>query len=354
MDYSIMSETDVREVIVRPFIESLGYKFGTEAHIRTEVTLRYSKAYLGRKNPGKDRALEGRADYICEVVPYGRWVVEVKSPKSDLTIDDSEQAHTYATHPEIGAFFYLITNGKEWRLHRIGEVQKAILSWENDQTANILLVIENILGPSAFRNRAKHYEVDLAKPLARNLASTAEIKGGFATYSQSKSSDPRVNVALQKMNGLRAPVTGGSVYRLETGMIEASIKMLSMHAGGDAMLKGNENGNLTFRSNDEFISTDRSSPTIFTNLVQIEYPEGSEIPAFLGNPALRMPFNLSMAAFTQAVGFIEDDKFKGTFEVSYLYEAIVPADANYQTRMFANLFTNQKLSTIGDFDLSII
>ena len=48
-DFASMNETDVREVIVRPLIESLGYRHGAEEYIRTEQTLRYAKAFLGRK-----------------------------------------------------------------------------------------------------------------------------------------------------------------------------------------------------------------------------------------------------------------------------------------------------------------
>jgi Type I restriction enzyme R protein N terminus (HSDR_N) len=95
-DFSSMNETDVRETIVRPLIESLGYRHGTEANIRTEQTLRYGKTFLGRKNPKKDPDLVGRADYICEVISFGRWVVEVKSPAESITQDAVEQAHIFA------------------------------------------------------------------------------------------------------------------------------------------------------------------------------------------------------------------------------------------------------------------
>jgi hypothetical protein len=74
-----MNETDVREVIVRPLLHALGYRQGsTAATILTEKSLRYSKQFLGRKKPEKDADLVGRADYVCEVVSFGRWVVEVK------------------------------------------------------------------------------------------------------------------------------------------------------------------------------------------------------------------------------------------------------------------------------------
>ena len=85
LTFDTMNETDVREVIVRPLIERLGYRHATD--------------------PQKDPPLMGRADYICEVVSFGRWVVEVKSPAEALCQDVVEQAHTYASHPEIAASF---------------------------------------------------------------------------------------------------------------------------------------------------------------------------------------------------------------------------------------------------------
>lgn len=354
MEYDRMNETDVREVVVRPFLEKLGYKFGTEAHIRTEVSLRYSRAYLGRKDPKKDFPLQGRADYICEVIPHGRWVVEVKAPSVELSIDDSEQAHTYATHPEIGAFFYLITNGRDWQLFRIGEPKKSILSWENEQTDNIILTIANILGPDAFKRRAKHYEIDIGKPLGLGLGSNAEIKGGFATYSETKSSNPQMNAAMTRINGSRAPVTHGKVYRLDNGAIEANIGMLSISSAGDNINSGGGMSELYFRTKDEFISIDRDNPTIFTNLVKIDVNQGDRMPEIFGNPSFIMPFKIETAAFTQAVGFIEDGRFKGTFEVSYLYDATVPSNSSFQVRAMAQMFMSQNLTTIGDFDLHIV
>jgi hypothetical protein len=105
-DFASMNETDVREIVVRPLIERLGYRHGTDANIRTEQTLTYARSFLGRKNPKKDPPLVGRADYICEVISFGRWVVEVKAPGEELTRDVVDQAHSYAAHPEIAATFF--------------------------------------------------------------------------------------------------------------------------------------------------------------------------------------------------------------------------------------------------------
>jgi hypothetical protein len=113
-----MNEQDVRETIVRPLIESLGYGRDAETRIITEKKLRYDRSFLGHKKPKTDSPLAGRADYICEVTSFGRWVVEVKSPSEELAQDVVEQAHTYAMHPEIAASFFLVTNGRKFRLRR--------------------------------------------------------------------------------------------------------------------------------------------------------------------------------------------------------------------------------------------
>lgn len=148
-----MNETDVREIIVRPFLHQLGYRQGTDANILSEKALRYSKVFLGRKNAKNDPDLSGRADYICDVVSFGRWTVEVKSPRQDLTIDDAHQAHTYAAHPEIGAIFSLLTNGHEFRLYRFSAPEVPIFTWNVEETEKYLMNIENLLSPEAIKRQ---------------------------------------------------------------------------------------------------------------------------------------------------------------------------------------------------------
>src|SRR5688500_14442416 len=126
-DFDTMNETDVREIIVRPLLARLGYAHGTASTIRTEVPLSYNHAFLGRKKPTKDPPLRGRADYVCDVTSFGRWCVEVKAPHQTLSDDDIAQAHTYAAHPEISASYFLITNGREFRLFATGALSAPIL-----------------------------------------------------------------------------------------------------------------------------------------------------------------------------------------------------------------------------------
>jgi hypothetical protein len=181
-DFNSMNETDVREIIVRPILTRLGYAHGTQANIRTEVPLRYDKAFLGRKDPKRDPTLVGRADYVCEAISYGRWTVEVKSPNHLLGQDDVEQAHTYSAHPGVAASHFLLTNGREFRLYATGQLDRPILEWKFEDTEQHMMTIFNIVGPEAIRKLTKTLRPDVNKPLAAGMPSRMRIVGGEVRY----------------------------------------------------------------------------------------------------------------------------------------------------------------------------
>ena len=185
-DFDLMNETDVREIIVRPLLERLGYRHGTQASIRTEVPLRYDKAFLGRKNPAKDPPLRGRSDYICDAIPYGRFVVEVKGPADALTTDAIEQAHTYAAHPEIAAAYFMVTNGRKFALYRTSVLSEPVLAWDYSETEQKLLALFNIVSPAALQKLAGLVKPDFGKPLGPGIPSRIQSSAAkFTTTSTS-------------------------------------------------------------------------------------------------------------------------------------------------------------------------
>lgn len=109
-DFSSLNESDIREEIIAPFLRHLGYRSGTSANIIREQSLRYPRFFLGRKDSKKDPELRGRADYICEVDRSVRWIIEAKPPV-EVTLNDVEQAYTYANHPEVRAVYFCLING---------------------------------------------------------------------------------------------------------------------------------------------------------------------------------------------------------------------------------------------------
>lgn len=347
--HSDMNETDVREAIVRPFLHWLGYAYGSPAHIRTEFPLRYEKAFLGRKKPDSDPALRGRADYICDVVSHGRWVVEVKAANQALTIEDSQQAHTYSTHPEVAASYYLLTNGFEFKLFRVGNPDSPVLEWLQSEIGLKLLEIKNFLSPTAIKKMSERDSNSIGKPLAEGLGAKANI-AGYITYVSHNSQNPDINYGLQKINGMRAVISKGAVNRSPNGLINAQLEMASAFDVMDDFNKSLGIKDYSFSCADEYISTDSTNPTIFQNLLRMKINRGTVIPALLGNPTLTLPFDWHIMSFTQAVGYISETTFKGTFLADYRFG--VPQEIKLAPH-FENFFRALEIEAVGNFELKL-
>lgn len=318
MHFDTMNETDVREIIVRPLIERLGYRHGTLANVRTEVSLRYAKAFLGRKNPTKDPDLVGRADYICEAVSYARWTVEVKSPQQELSRDDLEQAHTYSAHPEIAASYMLLTNGREFQLYAVSQLEDPLLQWRYEETSEHLPALFNLLGYEALKRQAMHSKPDLRKPLAEGLRGEAEIIGGILTYGR-HSSNHALFQNTEAVAGLRSTVTGRSVRRTDAGLIVGDLTLESAFAGWAEFNRLSGIDSYEFATSDEFVSSNQESPTIFQNVVDASVARGTPFQMPGLGMEIRLPFGFDMSAYTQAIGFIDDDRFRGFFEIEYQF-----------------------------------
>lgn len=316
-NFEDMNETDVREALVRPLLVRLGYQLGTAANIRTEQTFRYDRAFLGRKNPAKDPPLIGRADYILEIASIGRWVVEVKAPSEDLSREVVEQAHTYAAHPEVAALFFMISNGRSFRLYRTSYLDAPLMAWEFTETDEIFLALSNLIGPEAIRRKMELLKPDPGKPLAPGISSEAQIVGGWFEYQDHRSNHRLLDVDV--INGLRLPVTGGSVSRAPDGRLHAKLRTAKAFPtfGELAELLEPEDGYDFFAAH-EYVSTDREKPTIFQNFIEGVTPAGTpmKIPGMGTIPA---PFSFRFAATTEAVGFIEQDIFRGTMQLEYQF-----------------------------------
>jgi hypothetical protein len=352
-NFDSMNETDVREVLVRPLLARLGYCHGTDATILTEKTLRYERSFLGRKNPKKDPPLTGRADYICEVISFGRWVVEVKSPSEELSQDVVEQAHTYASHPEIAASFFLVTNGRAFRLYETAKLDQPALAWDYDDEDDTLLRLFNVLSPAAFRKRAKITVVDPGKPLGQGLASRLRILGGEITYEEHSGSHPFLQASA--IDGLSLPVTGGSVARADDQRIVGRIRVAKVAAFlQDLNAAMGISDDYDFFSATEYLSHDPEHPTIFQNQVTNVVPAG-RIIRIPGLPQVPMPFEMSSTAYTEAIGFVQDDTFVGIMRLTYDFgfSNISPQARMLLARQFGPIPAAAHMTGIGRFAISI-
>lgn len=108
----------------------------------------------------------------------------MKTPSEELSHDVTEQTHTYASHPEIAASFFMVTNGRRFRIFQTSKLDAPVLEWKYEDLDNNLLRLLNTLSPEAFRKRARMILVDPGMPLARGVPSRVRIIGGEITYEE--------------------------------------------------------------------------------------------------------------------------------------------------------------------------
>lgn len=325
-DFDTMNETDVREIVIRPFLHKLGYVHGTAANVRSEVPLTYGKSFLGRKKKN-DPPLRGRADYVCDATSYGRWVIEAKHPGKPLDREDAQQAHTYAAHPEIAASHFLVTNGRDFRLYATSELDQPLLSWSFCEIDEKFLQVQNIIGFTAMKRRAGVLRVDAGKPLAAGQPSQVEVIAGEIVYGEHRSDHPLFQ-DLNAMTGLVGQITGGHVTRAEDGRLLADVKIRAPLQHLQPIITAMGNDRFEFLSSDKYVSTDREKPTIFQNSTRGRLEPGTLVPFMQGQQPFPLPFGFDAVVWVEAVGFLDGDYFRGIARFSMAYD-LIPGEAHF-------------------------
>jgi hypothetical protein len=306
------NETDVRENILVPLYRILGYARGTDNDCITELYLRYPKKSLGRKK-SRDPELVGKADYVFEVDKRLRWVMEAKGPDEDLTQDEREQAYTYATHPEVRALFFILSNGKYFEIHQTS-VAPAVYCCAYENLAANIQTISNILSPASFKRDFPSYVLDTGIPLAPGLRSIAKIVTGKMVHREVSPILPGPN-----MIGLTSQITDGSVQRMPDGSIITFFKIVGAYDQLTEHAKSLGLEAIEMSTNDKALSCDPACPTKFTTEIAWGYPVGSTIPDISNNSSVVVNIDLHLKTLTEASGHFNGRKFVGRYRIRVKY-----------------------------------
>ena len=335
-DFSKMNEADVREEIIAPLLRALGYRSGTENNIARENLLRYARAYIGRKKPEKDPQLTGKADYVLEVRGFARWILEAKPPDRNISIDDVEQAHTYASHPEVSALLFALCNG-----HQL----KVFETWRPPNTPPVLDVahpdlerefgrVQSLLGPDGIKLSYPKIVVDPGNALAPGMRSRVRIRRGAAHYSELRvtpslpllpNMPPSVEIALRRaidehpgmrqtveiLKMLNHPIIGGECYRADAGQIEAKVEFGTLFPANAEVMRQLGLECMIFRTSDEQISTDPQRPTIFEGTIVTKLPAGAPFLNIGSGKTEPLAVEADVATYAEAVGAVTGAKFSG-------------------------------------------
>lgn len=315
LDFTSFNEMDVREEILAPLIRVLGYRSGTENEVIREQSLRYPRAFIGRKKPNTDPVLRGKADYILEAGGKVRWVIEAKSPDAGIDVDAIEQAFTYANHPEVRAVYFVLSNGKDFAIFQTnqGPEQYPVMEFEYEELNERLPQLRNLLGPEALLRDYPSIVPDLGNPLGLGLRSLVRIANGLIRYEHNSLGNP-------VLNELQTGITEGAVERDESGHMVAFLKT---HGPSQSLQELNERLGLSsfeMISPDEQISIDREKPTIFLYDNTLILPQGEKILDMNTWSHIELSINISCHVVACAKGVLEGNKFSGRFttEMNYI------------------------------------
>lgn len=139
-------EDSVREVIILPILQKLGYK--NENIIRSK-TLEHPFLKIGSN---KKIPIKLIPDYSLKVENSFAWVLDAKSPDKKINDPDNiEQVYSYATHPEIRSTYFALCNGLEFVLYRREQTNEPIFQFFIDEIDNYWEKLKMFLSPDSFQ-----------------------------------------------------------------------------------------------------------------------------------------------------------------------------------------------------------
>ena len=115
-----LNETTVREEIINPLINALGYN-SLKKNVMREYRLKKPDIIVGSKKQRNNYM----PDYLMIAKNKEKWILEAKSMKCNIDEDKYfDQAFSYAINKEINATYFVICNGKQFILYSVSKRKK--------------------------------------------------------------------------------------------------------------------------------------------------------------------------------------------------------------------------------------
>ena len=144
LDSSEFKEDSVREILILPLLQALGYNL---SQIVRSKTLKHPFLKIGSKK----RPVTLIPDYLLKIEDSYSWVLDAKAPNENIkTGDNVEQVYSYSIHPEIRTKFFALCNGRAFSLFR-QDNQEPILYFELIDIDNFWEKLISYLSSSQFQ-----------------------------------------------------------------------------------------------------------------------------------------------------------------------------------------------------------
>ena len=336
--FDAMNETDVREEVIAPLIKRLGYRTGTEHDVIRELGLTYSRVQLGREK-ASDPPLRGKADYVLEAGHRVRWVIEAKAPSAPLDGTVEAQAWSYANHPQVRAVYFLVTNGRQFRLYATnrGPDAAAIMEFAYEEIPQRFAAITGVLSPASILRDHPDVVIDDGEPLGPGLRSTVRISSGRLKVEWMEPKIAPVDLMTTNVvdgTATRRPEGGITVtYRTEVGVtpLQAFNEQIGLNL-------------IELTTDDDVLSTDPVRPSVFRASPVFIVPKGTpslDINTWQKGNAIS---DIKVEIVIEASGHLEGHDFSGRFQ-STMRMTLDPPDLGPQVLDFA---------TAGVFRLNLV
>jgi hypothetical protein len=317
MNFEELSEADVREEIIAPLLRGLGYRSGDQHNVIRDQSLRYPRALLDRADLKKDPLLRGKADYILEAGGKVRWVIEVKSPDTELGPEAIEQAWAYAQHPGVQAVYFALCNGRRIDVFqtKMGPGAGPVLALDYAALGQSegYQKIEGLLAPTAVLRDHPEPRTQSVPPLGPGLRPVERITNGMIRYESNSLNHPA-------LNQIRMEIDGGALERDEQGRLIAYLRTL-----GPTRTLQESNQRLGF-SAFEMTCADGTLSTVPERRNVFVYDRKSTLPA--GEDALdlstwrtiKLPVTLHVHVRATAAGVLKGREMAGEFTTDLDFE----------------------------------
>ncbi|QFS45700.1 type I restriction enzyme HsdR N-terminal domain-containing protein [Nostoc sphaeroides] len=146
LDDPSFKEDSVREELIVPLLKALGYSASGPGKIIRSKTLTHPFVYIGSKK----YQVSIIPDYLLIADEKNCWILEAKAPSEQiLSGKNTEQAFSYAIHPEIRAFRYALCNGRQLVIFDVNRTTPILVVNMSEIDVHFQY-IQRLLNPLAF------------------------------------------------------------------------------------------------------------------------------------------------------------------------------------------------------------
>ena len=170
LNFDGWKESDVREDYIKPLLNCLGYEKNTAYDINREDQHLLNNQFL---MVGRQKI---QIDYKLVIRKKSFWLIEAKSAENkNINIEEIFQAQLYAIHPEVKAFYFIVTNGWELQLFKsdtIDEMYNPILKFNNSELQSNFNKLNDIVGS---KNIISHLKKDVLNNITKIFSTELNV-----------------------------------------------------------------------------------------------------------------------------------------------------------------------------------